>query len=366
MFPTNYDAILGLIDQIDPVKYGQTRNYINGAVTKLSPYISRGLISTRQVAQIVLSKGYPPQQIESFLKELAWRDYFQLVWKAKGDTIHTDLKQPQFPISNYSIPLSVVNASTSIAALDHSIVELYKTGYMHNHFRMYVASLCCNVAQSHWQIPARWMYYHLLDADWASNALSWQWVAGSFSTKKYYANQENINKYSLSNQIGTFLDRTYEQLNQLSIPKELEVLATDLTLTTVLPKTNKPEIDSTLPIYIYTFYNLDTNWDASLKANRILLLEPRFFHQYPVCDTTIDFIVALSKNIPQCQVIVGNFEEVFSANLHAQINYKEHPSNMHYKGKEHQRDWMFDGVDGYFPSFFNFWKKAAKHVNQLT
>ena len=50
------------------------------------------------------------------------------------------------------------------------------------------------------------MYYHLLDGDWASNALSWQWVAGSNANKKYYANQDNINKYFNSSQKQTFLD----------------------------------------------------------------------------------------------------------------------------------------------------------------
>ena len=57
---------------------------------------------------------------------------------------------------------------------------------------MYVASIACNIAQSHWIVPAKWMYYYLLDADWASNSLSWQWVAGT-NLKKYFANQQNIN-----------------------------------------------------------------------------------------------------------------------------------------------------------------------------
>mgnify|MGYP006195700273 CR=1 FL=1 len=60
---------------------------------------------------------------------------------------------------------------------------------------MYLAAMVCNNAKSHWLTPARWMYYHLLDGDLASNALSWQWVAGTFSHKKYIANQQNINKY---------------------------------------------------------------------------------------------------------------------------------------------------------------------------
>ena len=86
---------------------------------------------------------------------------------------------------------------------------------MHNHLRMYVASIVCNVAQSHWINPARWMYYYLLDADWASNSLSWQWVAGSNSNKKYFANQDNINKYCLTTQKGTFLDLDYQKISKI-------------------------------------------------------------------------------------------------------------------------------------------------------
>lgn len=85
LFSTNYLEIISNINGIDPLKYGQTRNYLNGAVTKLSPNISRGVISTKQVAQRVLSKGYNSYQIESFLKELAWRDYFQQIGREKGE-----------------------------------------------------------------------------------------------------------------------------------------------------------------------------------------------------------------------------------------------------------------------------------------
>ena len=67
-FTTDYQEILQLIEAIDPIKYGKTRNYMNGAVSRLSPYISRGVISTKQVAAYVLSKGYKPQEIDAFLK----------------------------------------------------------------------------------------------------------------------------------------------------------------------------------------------------------------------------------------------------------------------------------------------------------
>ena len=78
-FSTDLETILNKIDNIDPFKYGKTRNYVNGHVTYLSPYISRGVISTKQVLERVLANGAKISQIESFVKELFWRDYFQRV-----------------------------------------------------------------------------------------------------------------------------------------------------------------------------------------------------------------------------------------------------------------------------------------------
>ena len=91
LFPTTFDEILQRIRGIDPVKYSSTRNYINGAVTYLSPYISRGVISTKFILSEVLKKGYKPAQIEKFIQELAWRDYWQQVWISKGTAINSDL-----------------------------------------------------------------------------------------------------------------------------------------------------------------------------------------------------------------------------------------------------------------------------------
>lgn len=363
MFTTDYTQILELVANINPEQYGKTRNYLNGAVTKLSPYISRGVISTKQVASSILAKGYQPHEVESLLKELAWRDYFQQVWMALGEGINTDIKKLQ-PHQNKGIPKQLVDADTGIIAIDQGIEQLYQTGYMHNHLRMYVASLACNVAQSHWQLPAKWMYYHLLDADWASNALSWQWVAGSFSAKKYYANQENINKYCGTEQTNTFLDASYEKLMGTDLSKNLPATAS-LPLTTTLPQFTSVVLEEHLPTYVYNFYNLDPTWDNHVKANRVLLLEPQFFDTYPVKDSTIAFVLELAKNIPGIQVYTGSFSALFNHYDTQKINYKQHPTNNHYQGIMHSRDWMFPSVTGYYHSFFAYWKKASAYLNQL-
>ena len=194
---TNYLKIIDQIESIDPVNYSKNRNFIDGSVTKLSPYISRGLISTKYVFEKILERNIPFWKVEKFVQELCWRDYWQLIWKQKGNLIDADLKRIQDGVSNHSLSKALIDGNCGIKAIDNSINELYDTGYMHNHNRMYLASIACNVAKSHWLNPARWMYYNLLDGDWGSNALSWQWVCGSNSNKKYYANQENINKNAL-------------------------------------------------------------------------------------------------------------------------------------------------------------------------
>ncbi|TAH20286.1 MAG: deoxyribodipyrimidine photolyase [Cytophagales bacterium] len=360
-FSTKYEEIIDKINMIDPIEYGRTRNYLNGAVTKLSPYISRGVISTKQVAQIVLAKGFDPTEIESFLKELAWRDYFQRVWVALGDDINNDIKQTQPDYRHTSMCNAVATANTGIKAIDSGINALKTSGYMHNHLRMYVASIACNIGKSHWQMPAKWLYYYLLDADWASNALSWQWVAGSFSSKKYYANQENINKYCHTNQSNTFLDVPYEKIEKISTPEVLKNTA-PIALRTVLPEKKALDLNKELPTYIYNFYNLDCKWKQEMNANRILLLEPSFFEKYPVCEKTIEFVLALSKNIPNIQVYVGEFGELYSEIGNSAIHYKEHPTARHYKGAQHKREWIFEEVHDYYPSFFAYWKKCEKYI----
>lgn len=359
-FPTDMTSILKRIEAIDPIRYGASRNYIDGAVTYLSPYISRGVISTKRVHRHIMSLGLPNNKTEKLVQELAWRDYWQQVWIAKGDAIHTDLKHPQHPLKNYRIPTAVVQAQTGIEAVDKAIKAFYKTGYMHNHMRMYVASICCNIAQSHWHAPAKWMYAHLLDGDLASNHLSWQWVAGTNANKKYFANQENINTYFHSNQQHTFLDVPYEAFNTLEVPEVLEEVS-PFKLNTVLPKAEQPELDPNKTTLIYNYYNLDPDWHANEEVQRVLLLEPSFFEAYPVSKKCIGFTLPLAGNIKNLQLFIGEFSALQKAVHPEKLVFKEHPTNKHYKGKEEAREWM-SSLTGYFPSFFSFWKKYKKDL----
>jgi deoxyribodipyrimidine photo-lyase len=365
-FSTDMESIMDRIKNINPTKYAKTRNFLDGDVTYLSPYISRGVISVKQIKDSIINRGYKMYEIQKFIQELAWREYWQRIWLNKGDGILKDLKQPQPDFTHTEMPTAIKESKTGIDAIDKYINQMYVQGYMHNHVRMYVASITCNVARANWLLPAQWLYHHLLDGDVASNHLSWQWVCGSASSKKYYANQENINKYTGSKQIHSFLDTDYGSLASMPIPTELQ-RTTLLSLQTILHKTDALKIDTSKPTCVYNSYNLDPLWRKDDDVNRILLLEPSHYKKYPVSQKVLSFIIDLSKNIKGITVFVGEFTDIQNQyeDSNEMIIFKEHPAFTHYKGICDSRDWLAPNTTGYFNSFFSFWKKAEKEMYKL-
>jgi deoxyribodipyrimidine photo-lyase len=360
LFPVNTNDIVLAMNSIDPLAYAVDRNYLNGHVTRLSPYISRGVLSTKRVLQSLQERGFSWDECEKLVQELCWRDYFQRVWQKLGDGINRDIRNSQLKVTSHQVPAAITGARTGIEAIDSGISELYETGYMHNHMRMYVASIACNVAGCHWLMPARWMYYHLLDADWASNACSWQWVSGTFSNKKYYANQENINRYTHSNQRNTFLDIDYDALERSDISENLQLPDTPQ-LNVLLPASQTVSDMEDQEVLIYNWYNLDPFWYQLEKKGRVLLIEPSVFRQYPVSQKCIDFMISLSKNISGIRVFTGEFSDLKQALPKATFIFREHPLNR-YVGREEPREFIsgyqFEGL----PGFFGYWKKIEKEI----
>jgi len=123
----------------------------------------------------------------------------------------------------------------------------------------------------------------------------------------------------------------------------------------------------TIPTLIYNSYNLDPIWRKNENVNRVLLLEPSHFKQYPVSDKVIEFIINLSKNINGIQVYTGELEDIQKLYPIKSFNKdfiisKEHPAFNHYTGSKDEREWMFPIVAGYYPSFFSYWKKCQANL----
>lgn len=184
-----------------PELYEATRNYIDGAVTRLSPYLRHGVLTLAEMRQWVHEKcgsrrGY------KLLQELAWRDYWQRLYGKLGAGIWRDQEayKTRHDAHEYSatMPSDIADGNTGLACIDAFVEEIKATGYLHNHARMWFASYVIHWRKVKWQAGAFWFLRHLLDGDPASNNLSWQWVASTFSHKPYFFNRENLEKYTRS------------------------------------------------------------------------------------------------------------------------------------------------------------------------
>ena len=217
--PPTPEAAWERIRAVRPADYARTRNAIEGSVSHLSPYITHGFVSLREVYEGVCESHNLHQQ-DKFVFELGWRAYFRHVWQHRGDAIFSSLHSGPLPDHQYSrsVPHDIRQAQTGVNAMDMAIRGLYETGSMHNHARMWLASYMVHVRKIHWRAGADWLYGHLLDGDLASNHLSWQWVAGTGSTKPYLFNAENVARYAPPpwHSPGSVMDTSYEALAQIA------------------------------------------------------------------------------------------------------------------------------------------------------
>jgi deoxyribodipyrimidine photo-lyase len=219
LFEPTLQAAHASLAAVDPDAYARTRNALNGAVTRLSPYLTHGLLSLRDVYDAVNAR-HPLDNKHKFVFELGWRAYWHHVWSHLGDGIHKSIQTGLLPDDAYQpdMPSDVLEARTGIPAIDLAVRELYETGYVHNHARMWLASYVVHLRKVHWHAGAQWMLGHLLDGDLASNHLSWQWVAGTGSSKPYLFNADNVAKYAPAqwHSPGTAIDTSYEALDAVA------------------------------------------------------------------------------------------------------------------------------------------------------
>ena len=218
-FPPTRTSALARINAVRPSDYARSRNALEGAVSYLSPYITHGLVSLPEVLSGVTSH-YALDAQHKFVNELGWREYFHHVWQFRGAEIFTNLHEGPLPESDYAkiLPADIRIGATGVPVIDMAVRTLYDTGYLHNHARMWLASYVVHIRKVHWRCAADWLYGHLLDGDLASNHLSWQWVAGTGSTKPYLFNAENVQRYAPSawHSPGSVIDQSYEMLDHIA------------------------------------------------------------------------------------------------------------------------------------------------------
>ena len=185
-------------------EYAKLRNFDYGPekrdnVSCLSPYITHGVISELEVIKSSLKKS-SYIKIEKFIQEVLWRIYWK-GWLELRPKVWIDflnqLKALKEKYNNNSNYLNAIEGKTNLECFNTWIKELKNNNYLHNHTRMWFASIWIFTLKLPWQLGAELFMKHLYDGDAASNTFGWRWVAGIQTQGKHYlATEWNINKFT--------------------------------------------------------------------------------------------------------------------------------------------------------------------------
>ncbi len=172
-------------------------------VSTLSPFLRHRLLTEEEVLQAVLAR-HSPDAAGKFVAEVFWRTYWKgrlelrpAVWDDYQRGLSAALNRVQVESGLRRDWQAACRGETGIDAFDHWARELAETGYLHNHARMWFASIWIFTLRLPWELGADFFMRHLLDGDPASNTLSWRWVAGIQTPgKTYLARPDNIAQYT--------------------------------------------------------------------------------------------------------------------------------------------------------------------------
>ena len=186
------------------VDYSKQRNFDYGPdkrsnVSCLSPYITHGVINELEVIRKSLKK-FSFIKNEKFIQEVLWRTYWK-GWLELRPNVWSDylieLKKIREEFKDNKIYINAVEGKTNIECFNYWVNELKNNNYLHNHTRMWFASIWIFTLELPWQLGAELFMQHLYDGDAASNTLGWRWVAGVQTQGKHYlASEWNIKKFT--------------------------------------------------------------------------------------------------------------------------------------------------------------------------
>ena len=240
--------------------YAKLRNFDFGPqnrnnISCLSPYISHGVVNELEVIEKSLKK-YSFVKVGKFIQEILWRNYWKgwlelrpLVWSDFLEDV-TKLRSEYINNNNY---INAIEGKTNIECFNSWVNELKTCNYLHNHARMWFASIWIFTLNLPWQLGAEFFLKHLFDGDSASNTLGWRWVAGIQTTGKHYlASEWNIKKFS-NNRFDNI------KLNENAIPntnnKNYSIIKRDFSNPNSLEEKNLILFDNSLSFESSEFKN---------------------------------------------------------------------------------------------------------------
>ena len=288
--------------------YSKLRNFDFGPdkrsnVSCLSPYITHGVLNEVEIIKKSLAK-YSFNKNEKFIQEVLWRTYWK-GWLELRPSVWSDyiislnsIREKYKEDINY---LKAIEGKTNIECFDEWVKELKTHNYLHNHTRMWFASIWIFTLDLPWQLGAEFFLKHLYDGDAASNTLGWRWVAGIQTQGKHYlASEWNIKKFT-NNRFQNI------KLNENAPPK-----MADKTYSIVNNNFINPEINEDKSLIIFeNNLSFETSDFKKFKFEKIILaINSNEFRQVKLSDNVMKF---------KSELINDQFERIKSLSINCEI-----------------------------------------------
>ena len=288
--------------------YSKLRNFDFGPdkrsnVSCLSPYITHGVLNEVEIIKKSLAK-YSFNKNEKFIQEVLWRTYWK-GWLELRPSVWSDyiislnsIREKYKEDINY---LKAIEGKTNIECFDEWVKELKTHNYLHNHTRMWFASIWIFTLDLPWQLGAEFFLKHLYDGDAASNTLGWRWVAGIQTQGKHYlASEWNIKKFT-NNRFQNI------KLNENAPPKMADKTYSIIKNDFINPKINE---DKTLIIFENSL-SFEISNLKEFKFNKIILaVNSNEFRQVKLSDNVIKF---------KSELINDQLERIESLSINCEI-----------------------------------------------
>jgi len=370
------------IEQLDKfieknlIEYSKLRNFDFGPdrrsnVSCISPYVNHGVVNESEIINKSLKK-FSFIKNEKFIQEVLWRVYWK-GWMELRPKVWTDflndLNEIKIKYQNNENYLNAINGKTNIDCFNYWVDELKKYNYLHNHTRMWFASIWIFTLELPWQLGAEFFMKHLFDGDSASNTLGWRWVAGIQTKGKHYSAQEwNIKKFTNNkfdkiklneNSLPKIDERTYSIINKEyvdnAVSEEKKLLVFDNNLSfenTEFANKNFKKI----------FLVLNGNETRKIKLSEKVLNFKKFLIH--------DQEIRLKQKSISCEII--NIEELKNINEDIYALYPSVGENLDYINSINLKNikFLYRKIDKYSwkfcnKGFFNFKNYIPKIVQEF-
>ncbi len=357
------------------LNYSKSRNFDYGPdrrsnISCLSPYISHGVIKEQEVIDRSLKK-YSFIKNEKFIQEIFWRIYWK-GWLELRPNVYidfiNDLKKLKKDFKENKNYLNALEGKTNVECFNYWVNELKTFNYLHNHSRMWFASIWIFTLNLPWQLGAEFFMKHLYDGDTASNTLGWRWVAGvQTKGKNYLASEWNIKKF------------TDNRFNNIKLTENARSIIDERNYEIKKINLSNPQIESNKILLVYennlSFENSDFKEN---KFKKIFLISNNKNREIKLSEKVIDFKEqllndqkqSLRKNALECEIL--NIEETKNIDENFYCLYPNVGENLNFMNLNEIKNFhfLYRKIDQYSwqycnKGFFNFKNFIPKIIKEF-